>query len=71
MRRNRKKSKKTAGKPLKTKDLCSGPSKLCQVMGITKQEYNCVDMVGNDDFFVSDDGWKTDEVILNSPPVAW
>ncbi|XP_066933806.1 putative 3-methyladenine DNA glycosylase isoform X1 [Clytia hemisphaerica] len=64
MRKNREKSKKTVGKTVKTKDICNGPSKLCQAMGITKQEFNRVDMVENNDFFVSDDGWKTEEVVV-------
>ena len=37
---------------VKSKDLCSGPSKLCQALNITKDNLNSVDMVTADDFFV-------------------
>ena len=37
---------------VKSKDLCSGPSKLCQALNITKDSLNSVDMVTSDHFFV-------------------
>ena len=59
---NRSKAKKTnSSKPMKSKDLCSGPSKLCQALSITKQMFNEIDMVTSDEFFVQDDGFAIDD----------
>ena len=59
---NRSKARKTkGGKPMKTTDLCSGPSKLCQALSITKPLFNEVDMVTSDEFFVQDDGFFVDD----------
>ena len=59
---NRSKVKKTnISKPMKSKDLCSGPSKLCQALSITKQMFNEIDMVTSDEFFVQDDGFAIDD----------
>ena len=68
MKLNRSKGKKkqdnkpvTSTTNMKTKDLCSGPSKLCQALSITKQDFNGVDMVESDEFFLQDDGWCVDD----------
>ena len=51
-------------KTLKSKDLCSGPSKLCQALNITKDSLNSVDMVTSDTFFVVDNvNYSEDDIV--------
>jgi len=66
MTKNRLKSKKTKPKkPLKERELCSGPSKLSQAMCITKDNSNMIDMTNNANFYVTDDGMsvKDEDVV--------
>lgn len=44
MRNKSRKSKKTSSKKWKPKELCSGPSKLCQAFGITRDNTNTKDL---------------------------
>lgn len=48
---------RTKNKPLKFKELCNGPSKLCIALMITKELFNQVDLTTCDNFFVADDNF--------------
>ncbi|XP_019925657.3 DNA-3-methyladenine glycosylase isoform X2 [Magallana gigas] len=41
-------------KTLKEKDLCNGPSKLCQALKISKDKFNKVDMTSSDEIWLED-----------------
>lgn len=41
-------------KTLKEKDLCNGPSKLCQALKISKDKFNKVDMKSSDEIWLED-----------------
>eukprot|EP00105_Crassostrea_gigas_P018830 XP_011437056.1 PREDICTED: uncharacterized protein LOC105335077 isoform X1 [Crassostrea gigas] len=41
-------------KTLKEKDLCNGPSKLCQALKISKDKFNKVDMSSSDEIWLED-----------------
>ena len=51
-------------KTVKSKDLCSGPSKLCQALNITKDSLNLVDMVTSYYFFVVENKSYSEEDIV-------
>ncbi|VDO94504.1 unnamed protein product [Soboliphyme baturini] len=44
---------------LKTKDLCSGPSKLCQALSITKQAFDQHDLTTSLKLYLAEDGFST------------
>lgn len=51
------KDKKSPRKSLKTTDICSGPSKLCQALNITKHNLNGIDMATDKHFYLLDDNF--------------
>jgi len=48
-------SKTASCKPMKSVELCSGPSKLCQAMNITKDNLNKEDMVVSKTLWIEND----------------
>ncbi len=48
-------------KPIKTHLLCSGPSKLCKALAITKQEFDKIDLCTSDSFEIC----EGNETVLN------
>ena len=49
---------------MKSKDLCSNPSKICQALNITKDSLNPVDMVTSDYFFIVDNmSYSEDDIV--------
>merc|ERR1712098_105561 len=54
MKSNRETKRKNNTEIKKVKDLCNGPSKLCQALEITK-DLNCADLVVSDDMWLETD----------------
>uniref|UniRef100_A0A914VKX7 DNA-3-methyladenine glycosylase n=1 Tax=Plectus sambesii TaxID=2011161 RepID=A0A914VKX7_9BILA len=64
----RRRSVKELKRPLKSRDLCSGPSKLCQALGITKAAFDQKDTTVNEDLFFTNDLFVVDhsDVVVKS-----
>lgn len=58
-----KKRRKTCKKDF---DLCRGPAKLCQSMGISKGMHNMIDMCVSMEIWVESDGYELDEIVTCS-----
>uniref|UniRef100_A0A914UI08 DNA-3-methyladenine glycosylase n=1 Tax=Plectus sambesii TaxID=2011161 RepID=A0A914UI08_9BILA len=57
----RRRSVKELKRPLKPRDLCSGPSKLCQALGITKAAFDQKDTTVNEELFFTNDLFVVDQ----------
>lgn len=53
-------------KTLKEKDLCNGPSKLCQALKISKDKFNKVDLTTSDELWLEDGESLAEEKIVTS-----
>ena len=69
MRLNRETKRKNGAKIKKDKDLCSGPSKLCQAFDITK-DLNCVDLCNSDEIWVEDGDEIPFDQMVNSTRIG-
>ena len=69
MRLNRETKRKNGAKIKKDKDLCSGPSKLCQAFDITK-DLNCVDLCNSDEIWVEDGDEIPSAQMVNSTRIG-
>lgn len=71
MRELRPRSKKSPEKELRAKDLCNGPSKLCQSLAITKDNCNELDMTAEEaDLWVEDAPDLPEERIYTSTRIG-
>ena len=72
MRANREAKRKVKNgirKPMKDKDLCSGPSKLCQAFNINK-DLNCVDLSDSEEIWLEDGDTVTEDNMVNSTRIG-
>ena len=71
MRANReaKRKVKSVRKPMKDKDLCSGPSKLCQAYNINK-DLNCLDLSDSEEIWLEDGDTVTEDNMVNSTRIG-
>lgn len=56
-------------KTLKEKDLCNGPSKLCQALKISKDKFNKVDMTSSDEIWLEDGEDLPETKVVTSPRI--
>ncbi len=61
---------KKRSSPLKRKHLCSGPSKLCQALAITKANSNEVDLTASAELWLEDGPDLEDELIKVSKRIG-
>jgi len=69
MKSNREIKRKNNTEIKKVKDLCNGPSKLCQALEITK-DLNCADLVVSDDLWLETDDVDHDDKIVNTTRIG-
>ena len=72
MRSNREAKRKVKNgvkKPMKDKDLCSGPSKLCQAFNINK-DLNCVDLRDSEEIWLEDGDPVPEDNMVNSTRIG-
>ena len=69
MRTNREAKRKAGAKTLKEKDLCNGPSKLCQAFNIDKS-VNCTDLSSSDDIWFERDGDGGGDVLVQTTRIG-
>jgi len=69
MKNNREIMRKNNSEIKKLKDLCNGPSKLCQAMEITK-DLNCADLVVSDELWLETDDNDIDDKIVNTTRIG-
>ena len=69
MRSNREKKRKNGGKISKDKDICNGPSKLCQAFSISKEQ-NCVDLCVSDCIWMEDFETVCDDKMVNTTRIG-
>ena len=69
MKNNREIKRKNNSEIKKLKDLCNGPSKLCQAMEITK-DLNCADLVVSDELWLETDDNDIDDKIVNTTRIG-
>ena len=72
MRANREAKRKVktgVKKPMKDKDLCSGPSKLCQAFNINK-DLNCVDLRDSEEIWLEDGDTVPEDNMVNSTRIG-
>ena len=69
MRTNRERKRKNGGKISKDKDICNGPSKLCQAFDISKEQ-NCVDMCSSDCIWIEDFENVGEDKIVNTTRIG-
>ena len=62
MRRNREARRKAGAKAMKEKDLCNGPSKLCQAFDIDKR-LNCSDLISSEEIWLEEGGEREDVLV--------
>ena len=62
MRRNREARRKAGAKAMKEKDLCNGPSKLCQALDIDKR-LNCSDLISSEEIWLEEGGEREDVLV--------
>jgi len=69
MRTNREARRKAGAKPMKEKDLCNGPSKLCQALDIDKN-LNCSDLISSEEIWFEDCGVGEDDRLVQTTRVG-
>ena len=72
MRSNREAKRKVKNgvkKPMKDKDLCSGPSKLCQAFNINK-DMNCVDLSDSEEIWLENGDTVPEDNMVNSTRIG-
>ena len=72
MRSNREAKRKVKNgvkKPMKDKDLCSGPSKLCQAFNINK-DLNCVDLSDSEEIWLENGDTVPEDNMVNSTRIG-
>eukprot|EP00088_Acartia_fossae_P034092 TRINITY_DN34979_c0_g1_i1.p1 TRINITY_DN34979_c0_g1~~TRINITY_DN34979_c0_g1_i1.p1 ORF type:complete len:273 (-),score=40.27 TRINITY_DN34979_c0_g1_i1:625-1443(-) len=62
--------RKDGGAKLKLKDLCNGPSKLCDALNITKEEMNFVDLTDNTTLWLEDLSNQDEKVLVTSTRIG-
>jgi len=70
MRYQRKARRKPGASELKDKDLCNGPSKLCDALNITKDEINFCSLTNNSDLIWLEDNEETIPNIITTKRVG-